>query len=161
MQIELYDTGTLERTFFNRPELLEELRANRVVQPWHDNPDHAMRVIPGDRKDLLALPGCSVDGKADDEWYIDTGLDSDDGVIYLGAQYFRNLANLVGYADVAELKAAYQRIEELEKDVDRLAKLVSRLRVVRAELDDMEVGADTGPKTDSGRRSKTAGGAAA
>lgn len=154
MQIELYDTGTLERLFFNRPDILEELRTNRIVEPWHETPDHAMRVIPGDRKDLLALPGSSLDGKADDAFYIDLAVDTEEGAAYVGAQMFRDLANLVGYCDVAELKAAYQRIEELEKEVDSLTTLTHRLRLVRDDLRDLEVVTATGPKATSGRGPK-------
>ncbi len=161
MQIELYDTGRLEREFVAQPEVLAKLRELREVNEWRESPDHDMRVVPGDRKDLLALPGCALDGQVDSPWYIDLGVDSDDGACYVGTTMFQHLANLVGYCDVAELKTAYQRIEELEKEVARLTKLTGRLRVVRAELDDMEREPVSGPPAESGRRSKAPSGTAA
>ena len=154
MELEIYNKGTLDREFLNRPELLAELRIHRIVEPFHEGLDFDMRVIPGERRDLMALPACSVDGSFDDVWYINLGIDSDDGAIYIGEKMFRHMANLVGYSPADELRTAYRTIEEKDKEIARLTRLVNRVRIVHDELVDLEVAQSSGPEASSGRSRK-------
>ena len=154
MEISLYDKGTLDRVFMTRPEILAELREHLIVHPYQESPDYAMRVIPGDRRDVMALPGSSIDGRVDEEWFIDLCLDTDEGAAYLGASMFRHFANLVGYCPAEELRKAQERILELENENVRISKRLSRVRLVANELADVERESIADSPSLSGRSSK-------
>lgn len=134
MEIELYSKTQLDLT---QPKTLEELRALRIVEPYRESPDYEARIIPGDRRDLMALPGQCLSGKYDDAWYIDLQVDTDNGAAYIGATMFHHLANLVGYTQADAHRRALKRIEELEAENAKLRNHVRRLRQLRADLGEL------------------------
>jgi len=155
MEIELYEKGRLDREFMTEPQVLERLRELRIVEPYSESPDYEMRVVPGSRRDLMAIPHCGIDGKSDDAWYIDLHTDGDDGAAYLGTTLFHHLANLVGYCQVDELRTANNRIKELERENARISRNLRRMRLLGAELDSVEPDTDSSPKASSGRSVKS------
>jgi len=137
MEIELYSKVQLDNLFQSRPGIREELYEHRITEPFYaDSTDHRFQVIPGDRRDLLALPGCDITGATDQAFYVNLGLDTDDGAAYLGSDVFHHLASLLNYCHADELRQANKRVEEVEKENARLRDLLSRVRLVRADLDD-------------------------
>lgn len=155
MQFTLIRTDVLERHFRDKPDVLEFLDRNRIVQPYSEGLDYDMRVIPGDRRDLMALPAESIDGRIDEPWFIDLRLDAEEyGAIYLGKTVFHYLAQLVGYCEVEELRRANKRADDLYESNLRLRKLLSRIDVVRNDLGDSHAEQDSGTSTESGRRAK-------
>jgi len=155
-EIELYSKTQLDLQFLGRQFDLKELRELRLVTPFNDSQDADMRVIPGTRRDLMALPAESLDGKVDEPWFIDLRIDSDDGAVYIGTGLFHHFANLVGYCPADELRTAYAKIEELEAQIARLTRRNHILRELRAELADPEAESPSGVQTSSGRPRKPA-----
>jgi hypothetical protein len=156
LQFTLIRTDVLERHFRDQPAVLEFIEANRIVEAWSDGSDHDMRVIPGDRRDLMALPAQSADGRIDEPWFIDMRLDAEDyGAIYIGKTMFHYMANLVGYCEVEELRRTLRQLEALDAEYLRVRKLLSRISVVRDDISDIEHEPDGSTPTESGRRTKS------
>jgi hypothetical protein len=144
----------LERHFRDSPDVLQFIDENRIVEPYHEGIDHDMRVIPGDRRDIMALPAASIDGRIDEPWFIDLRLDAEDyGAIYIGKTMFHYMAQLVGYCEVEEHRRAIARIEELNAECIRLRRLIGRLNVVRSDLSSLDDEQDNLTPAENGRRS--------
>lgn len=155
MEIELYGKVQLDNLFRSRPEIREELYEHRITEPFDgDSTDHRFQVIPGDRRDLLALPGCCITGATDQAFYVNLGLDSDDGAAYLGSDVFHHLASLLNYCHADELRQANQKVAEVEKENARLRGIISRVRLLRDDIG--AVTEQVGLVTESGRRKGTA-----
>lgn len=157
MEIELYSKVQLDNLFQTRPDIREELYEHRITEPFDgDSTDHRFQVIPGDRRDLLALPACDITGATDQAYYINLGLDYDDGAAYLGSDTFHHLASLLNYCHADELRQVNVRNAELEKENARLRDLVSRVRLVRSDISD--VTHEAGLVSTSGRRKSSGDG---
>jgi hypothetical protein len=141
MEIELYGKAQLDNLFRTRPDIREELYEHRITEPFDaDTTDHRFQVIPGDRRDLLALPACDITGATDQAFYVNLGLDYDDGAAYLGSDTFHHLASLLNYCHADELRQANKRNVELEKENARLRELIDRVRFVRRDIDAVDKG---------------------
>jgi hypothetical protein len=155
MNYTLIRTDVLERHFRDRPEVLQFIEENRIVESWTDGSDHDMRVIPGDRRDLMALPAQSIDGRIDEPWFIDLRLDAEDyGAIYVGKTMFHHMASLVGYCEVEELRRTLRELEKLDVEYLRVRKLLSRISIVRDDMGDNDVQPSSGTPAEGGRRAK-------
>ena len=167
MEVELYSKATLDNVFQSEPATLIKLREHRILEPFHESPDYDGKVIPGDRRDLMALPGQCVSGDASAAWYYDLGEEGDNGAIYIGSQLFHHIANLVGYTPAEELRKANARVEELEKELVRIRGILSGVRIVRNELGTVQASLDedeptvVGPVATGGRPVKATGGKSA
>ena len=143
MEIELYSKVQLDNLFQTRPEIREELSEHKIREPFNEEASHArFMVIPGHRRDLLALPGCDITGAFDQAFYIDLGLDTDDGAAYLGSDTFHHIASLLNYCHADELRQANQRVQKLEMENASLRDLVSRARSIRNHIDAVDKAAD-------------------
>jgi hypothetical protein len=153
MQFTLIRTDVLERHFRDRPEVLEFINDHRIVDEWTEGHDYDMRVIPGDRRDLMALPASSIDGNINEPWFIDLRLDAEEyGAIYIGKTVFHHMANLVGYCEVEELRRTLHTLEALDAEYLRVRKLLSRISVVRDDISDINSEQDDTPTAKDGRR---------
>ena len=86
-----------------------------------------------DRAELIA-PYCSAFNRSqDEEYFIDTDLDGDDGRIYIGKTDFEQLARLVGWGPPASSNDK-ETIAQLQKENNDVLALFTRLRDVANDL---------------------------
>lgn len=93
------------------------------------------KLVPGTRRDVLVLPACSLFNRRDDEeWYIDTDYDVDDGRVYIGKSDFEVLAQVAGYVSLDSIKELVKQAEEAEYWWRQYVGLLSRLSNMRDSL---------------------------
>ena len=86
-----------------------------------------------DRTELIQ-PYCSQFNRSqDEEWYIDTDVDGDDGRIYIGKTDFEQLARLVGWGPPATQNEKSE-LANLQKENSDLRTLLASLRSIASDL---------------------------
>lgn len=83
----------------------------------------------------LQLPACSfVSRTYDDVWFIDTGVDFDDGRMYVGEKDFSGMASVAGYVSKSSVGRIYEENERLGAELDLARALIIDLRDAVAGL---------------------------
>lgn len=103
-------------------------------------------VLFTDRREMHALPAEDFfTGSTNDDWYIDTDRDVDDGRVYIGQKTFENLAALAGFvpADLSTMQA--EIIQQLESNISELRTLLVRARNAAAGILDATKPEDVRP----------------
>lgn len=86
-----------------------------------------------DRKELIQ-PYCSFSNRSqEEEFYIDTDVDGDDGRIYIGKTDFEQLARLVGWGPPASTNDK-ETIASLQRENDDLRTLLTRARSAASDI---------------------------
>lgn len=107
--------------------------------------DHRFQlVLPGH----LFLPACSLVSRTDDDaWFLDTGVEVDEGRVYIGQRDFEGMASVCGYVAKASVSRVNEENTVLKNDLAIARNLISDLRSAVAGL----VGASTLERSAPGR----------
>lgn len=81
-----------------------------------------------EKRELL-LPTVSAFNRADnEEWYIDTDYDSDEGRVYIGKSDFEDMARTVGWVKNDEYKKLELKYNELKAEHNALRNSINSIR---------------------------------
>lgn len=95
----------------------------------------------------LQLPACSYISRSDDDpWFIDTGVEIDEGQLYIGRTDFEGLASVAGYVSSASVQRTFDENERLKSELDTCHRLITDLRTAVGDL----VGLSTIDRTSEG-----------
>jgi hypothetical protein len=83
----------------------------------------------------LQLPACSFISRTDDDvWFIDTGVENDLGVMYIGERDFSGMASLAGFISKASASRIFEENGRLRSELDLARSLITDLRAAVAGL---------------------------
>lgn len=95
----------------------------------------------------LQIPSCSyISRSIDDPWFIDTGVEIDEGQLYIGRTDFEGLASVAGYISRARVERVLEENGRLNHDLVMARHIISDLRNVVARV----VGTQTVEVTETG-----------
>jgi hypothetical protein len=95
----------------------------------------------------LQIPACSYISRSDDDpWFIDTGVEIDEGQLYIGRTDFEGLASVAGYVSSASVQRTFDENERLKSELDTCHRLITDLRTAVGDL----VGLSTVDRTNEG-----------
>lgn len=84
--------------------------------------------IVTDKRELL-LPACSMFNRADnEEYWIDTDYDFDEGRCYIGKSDIEDMARLIGWMPTDKFVDLLEDYSKMREDYERLSQLVGSLR---------------------------------
>lgn len=107
-----------------------------VVNPPGGTDHRFQLVLPGN----LFMPSCSLVSRTDDDpWFLDTGVEVDQGRVYIGQRDFEGMASVCGYVAKASVSRVNEENVVLKNDLAIARNLISDLRSAVAGL----VGAST------------------
>lgn len=83
----------------------------------------------------LQIPSCSyISRTIDDPWFIDTGVEIDEGQLYIGRTDFEGLASVAGYISRSRVSRVLEENERLTHDLAMARSIISDLRNVVANV---------------------------
>lgn len=95
----------------------------------------------------LQIPSCSyISRSIDDAWFLDTGVEIDEGQLYIGRTDFEGLASVAGYISKSRVSRIVEENGRLRHDLAMARNIIDGLRNVVARM----VGTQTVEVTESG-----------
>jgi hypothetical protein len=83
----------------------------------------------------LQLPACSLFNRSSNEpWMLETGIDNDEGVVYIGKSDFHEMARVVGYVPESHIENLRRENGRLTGDLIVAIDTINSLRNAIADL---------------------------
>lgn len=127
----IYRRSTLLQMKEGDPDWEEVIDGLEVVNPPGGIDHRFQLVLPGH----LFLPACSLISRTDDDaWFLDTGVEVDQGRVYIGQRDFDGMASVCGYVAKASVSRVSEENARLKNDLAIARNLITDLRGAVAGL---------------------------
>jgi hypothetical protein len=124
---------------------IEEETIDALEVTHHVGKDGRFQLLTDASK--LQIPACSYISRSnDDAWFLDTGVEIDEGQLYIGRGDFEGLATVAGFVSKSSVARVMDENERLKRELDTCHKLITDLRTAVGDL----VGLSTVDRTSEG-----------